>query len=244
MQFDFDTMLLANVIIVLGSILQMATGVSVGMLIVPFLAMISYTLVPLPVVLASLALTVMMAYRGRAHIDYANANAVSLGMLAGIFLAVFIFSHLYSDYLGLLFGALILISVGISVKIDAFTLNTKMNYLGGLVAGTMGALAAVGGQVLALLFQNHSHESIKATLAMLYTIFSIAMLIVFFLFDHFSAAQLEAGFMMMPGFFMGYLIAPWFVRYFDAKYAKKAVLIMASMGSLLLMGQSIYKILG
>lgn len=243
MHFDMNTMVLANFIIVVGSILQMATGVSVGMLIVPFLAMISYTLVPLPVVLASLVLTMMMAYRGRAHIDYANANSVSIGMIAGIFLAVFIFSHLYSDYLGVLFGVLILLSVGISVKIDAFTLSKKMTYLGGLVAGTMGALAAVGGQVLALLFQNHSHESIKATLAMLYTIFSIAMLIIFFLFDHFSVAQLNAGVMMMPGFLIGYLVAPFFVRYFHPQYAKVAVLAMATIGSVLLIAQSLVKVM-
>ena len=83
MQWTLETFLLANFILVVGSILQMATGVSVGMIIVPFLAMISYTLVPVPIIFASLTLTIMMAYKGRKHIDLHNAPSIGLGMLWG-----------------------------------------------------------------------------------------------------------------------------------------------------------------
>jgi len=103
MEWDIFSFVVINLVIILSSILQMATGVSVGMIIVPFLAMISYTLVPVPVVLASLALTVMMAYKGRAHIDTDSIYHVSFGMLAGIFVAVFLFSKIDFAYFGLVF---------------------------------------------------------------------------------------------------------------------------------------------
>jgi uncharacterized membrane protein len=61
MEWTISTFLLANFILIVSSILQMATGVSVGLIIVPFLAMISYTLIPVPVIFGSLALTIMMA---------------------------------------------------------------------------------------------------------------------------------------------------------------------------------------
>ena len=63
MEWTITTFLLANFILILGSILQMATGVSMGMIVVPFLAMISYTLVPVPLVFASLPFLVMMTYK-------------------------------------------------------------------------------------------------------------------------------------------------------------------------------------
>ena len=44
MEWTITTFLLANIILIVASILQMATGVSVGMIIVPFLAMISYSI--------------------------------------------------------------------------------------------------------------------------------------------------------------------------------------------------------
>lgn len=239
MEWDIPTFLLANFILVVASILQMATGVSVGMIIVPFLAMISYTLIPVPIVFASLTLTIMMAYKGREHIDLRNAYPISIGMLAGIFIAVYLLSQIHFEYLGLVFGIFILISVVISLRVKTFTLTKTMNYTGGLIAGVMGTMAAVGGQVLALLFQNHPLESIKSTLATLYTLFSITMLFVFYLFDKFSYEQMIPGFYMMPGFIMGFFVAPLFSKYFNPKYAKPVVLGMATMGALLLIYQTL-----
>ena len=239
MQWTLETFLVANFILVVGSILQMATGVSVGMIIVPFLAMISYTLVPVPIIFASLTLTIMMAYKGRQHIDLHNAPSIGIGMLMGIFVALFIFKNIHFQYLGLLFGIFILLSVMISIKIKTFTLTKKMNYAGGFFAGLMGTIAAVGGQILALLFQNHPLESIKSTLAFLYTIFSIVMLGVFYVAGEFSYTQMISGLYMMPGFIIGFFVAPYFSHFFNPKYTKRVVLGMATFGALVLMGKSL-----
>ena len=239
MEWTLSTFLLANFILILGSILQMATGVSIGMIIVPFLAMISYTLVPVPVIFASLTLTVMMAYQGKEHIDMRNVPQVMIGMFVGILVALFVLRNTHFEYLGIIFGVLILISVFISIKIKDFRLGKSLNYSGGFIAGFMGALAAVGGQILALIFQNHSLASIKATLATLYTFFTLFMLVVFYMFGEFSYGQMISGFYMMPGFILGVLIAPKFVKYFDPKYTKTLVLIMATFGAIMLIIKSI-----
>ncbi|WP_295422102.1 sulfite exporter TauE/SafE family protein [Sulfurovum sp.] len=239
MEWTLTTFLLANFILIVASILQMATGVSVGMIIVPFLAMISYTLIPVPVVFASLTLTIMMAYKGREHIDIENVPQVSLGMLAGIFVALYIFKNSDVEHLGIIFGLFILLSVFISLKVKSFKLGAGINYGGGFVAGLMGAVAAVGGQILALIFQNHPLESIKSTLAFLYTIFTLVMLILFYLFDAFSYDQLISGLYMMPGFMIGYVIAPMFTEYFNPKYAKSVVLGMATFGALALIAKGV-----
>ena len=243
MELTISTFLLINFILIVSSILQMATGVTAGMIIVPFLAMISYTLIPVPIAFASLALTAMMAFKGREYIDTKNMLQISLGMLAGILLSVLILKNIQFEYLGLIFGVFILISICISIKIKRFTLNKKLNYSGGFIAGIMGSMAAVGGQILALLFQNHPLESLKATLAFLYTLFSTVMLIVFFMFGEFSYSQLISGFYMMPGFIIGFFIAPIFAKYFNPKYSKVMVLSMATLGSIVLIVKSLYETL-
>jgi len=234
MEWTIDSFLIANFILIVGSILQMATGVSVGMIIVPFLAMISYSLIPVPIIFASLILTVMMVIKGREHIDIKSVPQVGFGMLIGIFLSIYVLSNIAFNYLGYLFGAFILISVFISVKVKSFTLNYKINYIGGFIAGFMGAMAGVGGQILGLIFQNHKLESIKSTLAFLYTIFSIVMLFIFYMFDRFSYNDIVSGLYMMPGFLIGFFISPYFVKYFNPKYAKRTVLITASFGAIIL----------
>ena len=239
MEWTIETFLLANFILIVSSILQMATGVSVGIIIVPFLAMISYTLLPVPVVFASLTLTIMMAYQGREHIDTNNMPQIGFGMLLGIFFAVYILKNIELEHLGILFGLLILLSVFISIKIQTFKLGRKVNYSGGFMAGLIGTLALSGGQILALLFQNHPLASIKSSLAFLYTIFSLALLLVFYVVGEFSYAQLISGFYMMPGFIIGFFIAPKFTKYFNPKYTKTVVLSMATIGAFILIGKSI-----
>jgi uncharacterized membrane protein YfcA len=95
--------------------------------------------------------------------------------------------------------------------------------------------------VLALLFQNHALASIKATLALLYTIFSVIMLIVFYIGGAFTYNQFISGLYLMPGFFIGFLIAPFFSRYFDPIYAKPTVLLLATFSSLFLIGKTLYQ---
>lgn len=239
MELTISTFILINFILIFGSVLQMATGVTVGMIIVPFLAMISYTLIPVPIAFASMALTVMMAYKGRKHIDTQNMLQISLGMLLGILLSIFILKNIKFEHMGLVFGLFILISVVISIKVKSFTLNKSINYSGGFIAGVMGSMAAVGGQILALLFQNHPLESLKSTLAFLYTLFSTVMLIMFFMFDEFSYAQFISGIYMMPGFVIGFFVAPIFSKYFNPKYSKTVVLSMAVLGAVILIAKSI-----
>lgn len=239
MELTISAYLLINFILILGSILQMATGVTVGMIIVPFLAMISYTLVPVPIAFASLALTIMMTYKGREHIDTKNMFQISLGMLGGILLSILIIKNIKLEHMGLIFGLFILISVFISIKVKTFTLNKGINYSGGFIAGVMGSMAAVGGQILALLFQNHPLDSLKSTLAFLYTLFSTVMLIMFYIFGEFSYSQFISGIYMMPGFIIGFFIAPIFSKYFNPKYSRTVVLFMASLGSLILIIKSI-----
>jgi len=239
MELTLTIFILINFILILGSILQMATGVTAGMIIVPFLAMISYTLVPAPIAFASLALTGLMTFKGRKDIDTKNMLQISLGMLAGVLLSLFILKNIELKHMGLVFGLFILISVFISVKVKSFTLNRTINYTGGFLAGVMGSMAAVGGQILALLFQNHPLESLKATLAFLYTLFSVVMLTLFYLFGEFSQEQMISGFYMMPGFIIGFFIAPIFSKYFNPKHSKTVVLFMATLGALSLIAKSL-----
>lgn len=239
MIWTIEIFLFLNFIIALSSILQMATGVSVGIIIVPILAMVSYSLVPVPIVFASLALTLLMAYKGKEFIDFKNTFQISFSMVLGILISVFILSKIHFEYLGLVFGSFILISVFISLKIKELKFTKTLNFSGGLIAGIMGTMAAVGGQVLALIFQNHNLESIKSSLAFLYSIFSIVMLAIFYYFDDFTYSQMISGFYLMPGFIIGFFIAPIFSKYFNSKYSKNVILSMATIGALILIYKSV-----
>ena len=179
-----------------------------------------------------------MTIKYKKHIDLSSTLSISIGMLLGIIIALVFFINLPLNY----FGILILISVLLSIKFPDFELNQTNGFIGGVIAGTMGALSAVGGQILAMLMQNKKIESIKATLAFLYTLFSIVMLLIFSYFEKFSFEQALVGLYMVPGFIIGFLIGPFFAKYFNAKYIKPLILLLASIGAFLLIIKSIIQL--
>jgi len=65
------------------------------------------------------------------------------------------------------------------------------------------------------------------------------MLFVFYIFGEFSYIQMISGFYMMPGFLIGYLIAPRFTGYFNPKYTRHVVLSMATLGAFILIGKAL-----
>jgi len=65
------------------------------------------------------------------------------------------------------------------------------------------------------------------------------MLAIFYYFGAFSYEQMISGLYMMPGFLIGFFIAPLFTKYFQAKYAKSVVLSMATVGALNLIFQTL-----
>ncbi len=66
-----------------GSIVQTLTGVGTGFLMVPVIALIDMALLPGPMVMASMSLSGLMAFRGRRHIDYKNVAVILCGIVPG-----------------------------------------------------------------------------------------------------------------------------------------------------------------
>ena len=73
----------AALVIGAGSVIQTLTGMGTGFLVVPIIALIDISLLPGPMVLASMSLSGLMTYRGRAHIDYKNVGAILCGIVPG-----------------------------------------------------------------------------------------------------------------------------------------------------------------
>src|SRR5580693_10630858 len=74
---------LATLVMAIGAALQAAVGLGMALFVVPLLALIDVRLIPGPVLLASMALAVMMAYRGRAAINRRELTLVSGWSLHG-----------------------------------------------------------------------------------------------------------------------------------------------------------------
>lgn len=193
--------------VILGSVVQAISGVGGGFIIVPLLAWIDLSLVPGPVVFGSIALSTIMAWRERQHIDLANVPMILIGLLPGCIAGAYLLTRVAGEQLGVVFGSVILLAVIISATGLKVSLNRFSALTAGLLSGAMGTSSGIGAPVLALLYQNQSGSKLRATLALIYTLATMIIIASLYWFGKFSAGDAKAGALLMPGYIIGYLLA-------------------------------------
>ncbi|MFO1435596.1 MAG: TSUP family transporter [Gammaproteobacteria bacterium] len=162
MEFHVADLIASICAITLGAILQASTGLGAGLIITPLLGLISMELIPGPVICGGLVLSSIMAYRGRIDINFTNMKTLIAGLVAGATLGALSIAAIPLTRSGVLFGVLVLLAVavtgaGVRIPFSRFNLIAA-----GMLSGFHGNTAAIGGPVLALLYQHETGKTLRA----------------------------------------------------------------------------------
>jgi uncharacterized membrane protein YfcA len=236
---SISELLAASLAVAVGSIVQAASGVGAGFLMVPMIAWINLELLPGPMICGSLSLSGIMAWRERGAIDRGNLPSIFLGLIPGSVAGAWVLSRVPADRLGLVFGTVILLAVALTASGLKIPLNRVSALTSGAMAGAMGASSGIGAPILAILYQNHSAATVRATLAFLYTGASLLILAILALFGEFSWADLANGIALMPGFLFGYWLANRWRGQLAGFGARGPVLIVSALAAVTLIWRSL-----
>jgi uncharacterized protein len=234
----WQELLAANLAVAMGALVQAATGIGGGFVMVPLLAWINLALIPAPIMFASLILSCLMMIRGRAHMNVGLAAWMLLGLVPGSILGAWLLTVIGWQGLGVLFAVMILLAVGISAIRLHPRLNRRNALLAGALAGTMGASAGIGAPVMALMLQDQAGVQMRANLAVLYTGASLIMLAILALFGRFGAEEAMTGITLMPGFIAGFVFAGRLHRHVDAGRSRPVVLALSALAAFSLLWRS------
>jgi len=194
-------------VIVIGSIVQAVSGVGAGFLMVPMLAIIDLGLVPGPLIFGSLALSGIMTWRERAAIDRDKLGPMFIGLVPGAALGAWVLSIVPAAQLGIVFAVAILLSIALTISGLDIRPTRQSSLIAGVVSGTMGAASGIGAPIVAILYQHASGPRVRSTLALIYTIASLMIILALATFGRFGVHEAAAGAAMMPGFLFGYWVA-------------------------------------
>jgi len=236
---DLTDLLAASAAVAIGSIVQAASGVGAGFLMVPMIAWIDIELLPGPMICGSLALSGIMAWRERGAIDRDNLPTIFLGILAGSVVGAWVLSRVPGDQLGIVFGTVILLAVALTASGLNVPLNRPSALVSGTISGAMGASSGIGAPMLAILYQRESGATVRATLALLYTGASLMILVTLALFGEFDKKDLANGVALMPGFLFGYWLANRWRRRLAGLGSRGPVLVVSALAALTLIGRSV-----
>lgn len=239
MALDPVSLAAATSVVVVGAVLQAATGMGTGILIVPLLALIELALVPGPAVLASVALALPMAWSGRRHIAWHELTPLMAGLVAGCAIGAFTLASIPADRVGIAFAIAILVTVAVTSLGLKLPFNRRSLASVGVLAGIMGASSGVGAPPIALLYQHREGPELRPTLAFVYTAASAVILVFLIGVGKFGQHELNLALLLMPGFVLGYFLARPLAKVLDRGYSRLAVLTLSAISAVVLLVRSL-----
>ena len=220
--FDY---LLANIIVVIGSFLQAATGLGGGLIMVPLLILISFDFVPAPLLVSTLFLSALIFYKEQDALATEGLTIIIVELLFGSLIGgMMLYGMVFKDFVHL-FGYVLIVAVLISLFGDQKKISLPIKVGASLLSGFMGTVAGVGAPLLALLFQFHEPKSIRATLSLLYMIAIVIMLSVLYGINQFHWYEFLLGLSLLPGIVIGWKLAPWVTPFINNKIARALILV-------------------
>jgi uncharacterized membrane protein YfcA len=220
-------MLLAAALIFAGAV-QGSTGFGFGMLGAPLLAMIDPVLVPAPVLMTGLIITISTSIRERESIDTRGLTISLAGRLVATGLAVAVLSLLDPVTFSYLFAAIILLAVALSASGLRIPHNVGTLFAAGFASGFMGTLTSVGAPPMALAYQDRAGPTTRATLSVFLLVGAMISILALAFAGAIGPEQLAMTAVMAPLAATGFLFSSWTRRLVDRGHLKTIVLVTSA----------------
>lgn len=229
---SIELIILVNVIVLLGSLIQGVVGYGIGMFCAPLLFMINPEFVPGPMVLISTVMTVIMLLRDKSDLKVDQVSWTMLGGFFGVVIAGVILNMVSVKQFQVVFGSLILLAVIISIIGYSPKINKLTTTLAGYLSGFMGTLTAVGGPPVALLYQNVKAAQLKANLAAFFLFLNIVIISTLLWINKLSLEHLYLFMIAIPGLILGFYLSSIASKYVGPAQLRYFILSFSALSGL------------
>ena len=211
--------------IVVGAAIQGSIGFGMGVFAVPILALIDPAFVPVPVLLASIVLSVAGFLRERTDTDFRGAARVLIGRVPGSVIGVILLTLVSTRALSIVIGVMVLTAVIAFARGWHIPVTPVSEVATGVVSGALGTSTAVGGPPVALLYSRNRGPAVRATLSAILmvgmTVNIIALGVGGFLT---TESLLRAAVLTVPTL-VGFGLSSWTKQHVDGALLRKGILI-------------------
>ncbi|OSM01383.1 sulfite exporter TauE/SafE family protein [Magnetofaba australis] len=211
-----------------GGLVQGATGFGYALIAAPTLMLIAPHMVPGPVILAGLLLTLMMSLREWREVDLKLVGWIMLGTLPGLWLGAEVLSWISARGLAFLFGSLTLLAVGLSWFAPHFHPSPKLLGPAGVLSGVMSITTSMGGPPVALSLQHLPGPKLRGVLSVVFSFGSAISVLTLWRIGRMGAAEFQLGLMFMPAIGLGFLLSYPIKNRLNHAAVRRAVLLVAA----------------
>ena len=216
--------LLAMLVVFAGSLIQGAIGFGVALVSAPVLYLIAPALIPGPMIIAGMFLPLLILLRDWRAVHFPDAGWAIVGQIPGTIAGVGLLALVSADMLGLVFGGLVLLAVGLSVAGRVAEPRPPQVFMAGVVAALMATATSIGGPPLALAFQHFSGARLRGTLSAVFVPGGVIVLSGLALSGRFGLSEIVMGLGLLPGVVLGFWLSGRAARWLDRDWLRPALL--------------------
>lgn len=212
--------------------LQGGVGFGMNLLAAPLLALVDPVLVPGPLILAAVSLTLLMARRDRADVDWSGLGWVMLGRLPGTLAGALLVASISKAGVAIAVGIAVLVAAVLSLR-DFGLKPTPVTLVGaGVGSGFSGTVSSIGGPLLAVVYAGQRGPVIRGTLSVIFVIGGLVSAGALALVGKLGTDELWLALLLQPPVLLGFFSSRRLAAHLDAGRTKAAVLTVSVMGAL------------
>ena len=227
-------------IFMIASAIQGSIGFGANLFAVPLLALINPELIPIPILIVNPIMNLMLAWRERGNVDRPAVISALVGRVPGVVLGVLALSLISSDHLGLLFGILLLIAIGLQLSGLTLSRTRRTVTLAGGVSGFMATAVGVGGPPMALVLKDLPGPSFRATMSPYFVIGSSLSILGLILGGQFEISDIWNSLLLLPAAIAGILISGPLRSRVDSGRIVYFIYFLSSAGAIALLLRSLF----
>ncbi|QSX33113.1 sulfite exporter TauE/SafE family protein [Shewanella avicenniae] len=212
-------------VLMVGACLQSVIGFGLGLLCAPVLFLIYPQLVPAPMILNALFLTLLLSVRNIRAIDVKQTSVSVIGGTLGVGIAGLVMLYIEPYHYKFLLGSTIILGVIASFVGHKPVINLFTNLMASTLSGFMGTTTSAGGAPMGLLYQSAEHHKIKANLSVFFLYINIFGLIVLWYAGSAGYSDVVLFIQCIPAILLGWLMSEFMQNYINNDIVRKLTLL-------------------
>lgn len=237
-EFGWPLLAVAVLVMAFGTAVQAALGFGLALVAAPLLHLIDPVFVPGPVILCVWTLSLWVLWQEHHALDTGQLPLVISGRLLGALLATAILGVVSAATFDLLFGALVLLAVVLSVLHPQMEATPRAVFFATFASGFMGTLSSIGGPPLALVYQNAAVSRLRANLALVFLVGSSISMLLLAVVGRFGVRELVFGLWLQLGVLAGIAVSGPLRRRLQPGKVRPLLLLLCTLAALVILGRA------
>jgi len=222
----------AEVVVVVGSVLQGAVGFGLGLIGAPLLVLLDPALVPGPLLASAFFLTILVALREHRAIDIRGVGWALVGRVPGTLLGATVVAMIPRQEISLLVGAMVLVAVALFATGARVSRTRRALFGAGTLSGFMATTSSIGGPPIALLYQDTQGHRVRGTLSGFFLFGLVISLGALALVGRFGRSEILSSLSLLPAVVLGFFLSTRIAAVIDRGHTRKAILASSGLAGL------------